>query len=116
MIRRPPLHGKSSRSGWAEREQARERPSSGSPSRSIVSEMKTIPAEALVGEEWAEGYRLSPEERWRETCRLWEWFLEAGGSLDPEPDTQSPFFDPEARHQSPVDERAGPRVVRRSGV
>ena len=84
--------------------------------RSIVPVMKTIPAEDLVGEEWAEWYCLSPEERWLETCRLWDWFLKSGGSLDPEPDTQSPFFDPEARRQSPVDGRAGLRVVRRSGV
>jgi len=45
-----------------------------------------------VGEEWMEWYRLTPAERWRESAQLWEAYLAMGGSLDPEPDTQSPFF------------------------
>lgn len=55
-----------------------------------------ISAEELVGEEQAECYSLTPMERWRESAKLWEMFLSMGGSLDPEPDTQSPFFDREA--------------------
>jgi hypothetical protein len=30
-----------------------------------------------------------------ESEKLWEVYLYLGGSLDPEPDTQSPFFDSE---------------------
>jgi hypothetical protein len=75
-----------------------------------------ISAEQLVGEELAEWYSLTPQERWRESAKLWEVYLSLGGSLDPEPDTQSPFFDPRAPSSRPVDGRAGLRVIRRGGV
>jgi hypothetical protein len=52
-----------------------------------------VEAKDLVGEEWAEWYRLTPSERWLESQKLWQIYLTLGGSLDPEPDTQSPFFD-----------------------
>jgi len=45
-----------------------------------------------VGDECMEWYRLTPAERWREAERLWEAYIAMGGSLDPEPDTQSPFY------------------------
>ena len=75
-----------------------------------------ISAEELLGEEVAEWYSLTPMERWRESAKLWEVYLSLGGSLDPEPDTQSPFFDREATSSRPVDGRSGLRVVRRGGV
>ena len=75
-----------------------------------------ISAEQLVGEEQAEWYSLTPMERWRESSKLWQVYLSMGGSLDPEPDTQSPFFDREAPSSRPVDGRSGLRVVRRGGV
>ena len=50
-----------------------------------------IQPEELVGEEWAEWYRLTPVQRWLESEKLWQTYLALGGSLDPEPDTQSPF-------------------------
>jgi hypothetical protein len=53
-----------------------------------------ITPEEIAGEEWAAWYRLTPQERWRESKKLWEVYLYLGGSLEPEPDTQSPFFDP----------------------
>ncbi|HQU92462.1 MAG TPA: hypothetical protein PLK77_09210 [Pyrinomonadaceae bacterium] len=62
--------------------------------------MTKISAEELVGEEWAEWYRLTPMERFRESEKLWETYLSLGGSLDPEPDTQSPFFDRSAHEPS----------------
>ncbi len=49
-------------------------------------------AEDIVGEEWAEWYRLTPQERFAETMKLWDAYLALGGSLEPEPDTQSPFI------------------------
>ncbi len=55
--------------------------------------MAKISAEELVGEELAEWYSLTPTERWRQSTKLWETYLSLGGSLDPESDTQSPFFD-----------------------
>ena len=75
-----------------------------------------IAPEDLVGEEWAEWYRLTPLQRWRESEKLWDTYLRLGGSLDPEPDTQSPFFDPSEPGTSAVDGRPGMRVLRRSRV
>ena len=62
--------------------------------------------------EWLEWYALTPLERWAESEKLWAHYLAVGGSLDPEPDTQSPFFDPAAQSSRPVDGRSGLRVVR----
>jgi hypothetical protein len=70
----------------------------------------------LDGGEWTDWYRLSPIERWLESERLWVAYLECGGSLDPEPDSQSPFFDPDAPGASAPDGRSGVRLLRRSGV
>lgn len=81
----------------------------------LYSEFMILPEE-LVGREWAEWYRLSPAERWLQSERLFESFVLLGGSLDPEPDTQSPFFDPRAPRTRPAHGRAGVRVVRRGGV
>ena len=78
--------------------------------------MGRISAEELVGEEMAEWYGLTPAERWRESSKLWVTYLSLGGSLDPEPDTQSPFFDHEARSTRPIDGRSGLHPVRRRRV
>ncbi len=70
--------------------------------------------EELVGAEWAEWYSLTPEHRFLESMKLWETYLALGGSREPEPDTQSPFFDPEEWRENFA--RWGPRVrVKRSG-
>ena len=70
--------------------------------------------------ELARLYLLDPaeitEERWAESQRLWQDYLDMGGSLDPEPDTQSPFFDEGEARSQPPDGRPGVRVVRRSRV
>ena len=78
--------------------------------------MERIRPEDLVGEEWAEWYRLTPEQRFLESMKLWETYLALGGSLDPEPDTQSPFFDAEEWRENAVDGRPGVRILRRGGV
>ncbi len=75
-----------------------------------------IQPEELVGEEWAEWYRLTPAQRWLESEKLWQTYLALGGSLDPEPDTQSPFFDARATRSRPSHRRPGLRVLRRSRV
>lgn len=66
--------------------------------------------------EWADWYALTPLERLEESSKLWQTYLKLGGSLDPEPDSQSPFFDPEEWRAVALDGRPGMRVVRRSGV
>jgi hypothetical protein len=66
--------------------------------------------------EWQEWYSLSPLERWHESEKLWAFYLSVGGSLDPEPDSQSPFDALYPRGPLPVDGRPGLRVLRRSGI
>ena len=34
----------------------------------------------------------TPRKRILETTKLWRLYLSLGGSLDPEPDSQSPFY------------------------
>ena len=67
-------------------------------------------------ETWPEWYCMSPLERWHESAKLWQFYLEAGGSLDPEPDSQSPFDSVMPRSTPPAYGRPGLRVLRRSGV
>ncbi len=43
-------------------------------------------------DEDAEWLRLTPAERFSETTKLWKLYIALGGSLDPEPDPQSPFY------------------------
>jgi hypothetical protein len=78
--------------------------------------MERLRAEDIVGEEWAEWYGLSPEERFRESMKLWDTYVALGGSLEPEPDTQSPFFDPQEWRANSAHGRPGVRVLRRGGV
>jgi hypothetical protein len=65
-------------------------------------------------DEWEEWYHLTPQQRWLETLKLWDFYLSVGGSLDPEPDSQSPFYADEAPGPIPAYGGAGVRVVRRS--
>jgi hypothetical protein len=74
------------------------------------------PPEEIDGDEWIEWYRLTPVQRWIETGKLWHTYLQLGGSLDPEPDTQSPFFDSEAPRARSAHGRPGMHIVRRSRV
>jgi hypothetical protein len=46
----------------------------------------------MEDDELLEWYDLTPQERFIESQKLWEVFLLYGGSCDPEPDTQSPFY------------------------
>ena len=58
--------------------------------------------EDLVEAEWLEWYRMTPLERLKESEKLWAFFLAVGGSLDAEPDSQSPF-DAFLQRRSPAD-------------
>lgn len=66
--------------------------------------------------EWIDWYQLSPAERWEESTRLWQTFLTLGGSLDPEPDTESPFFDAKSWSAKPPHGRSSLRVLRSCGI
>ena len=66
--------------------------------------------------EWLDWYRLTPLQRWHESLKLREQYLALGGSLDPEPDTESPFYDGQTPGSRPVDGRSGLRILRRGGI
>jgi hypothetical protein len=72
-----------------------------------------VQPEQLVGDEWAEWYRLTPAQRWQESEKLWQTYLALGGSLDPEPDTQSPFFDAKEARRISAKQQDIERRVRR---
>ncbi len=76
--------------------------------------MLTLPK--TIPDEWLEWYALTPAERLRESERLWAQYLAMGGSLDPEPDSQSPFYFPESASSRPVDGRSGLCVLRSGPV
>ena len=69
-----------------------------------------------ISAEWLDWYALSPQERWEQSGKLWSVFLELGGSLEPEPDPDSPFYDAEASHLLPAHGGASLRVLRRGPV
>ena len=48
-----------------------------------------------LSDEWREWIALTPIERWRESQKLWSTYLTLGGTLDPDPDSDSPFHFPE---------------------
>ena len=75
-----------------------------------------IKPEEIVGEEWGSWYRLSPQERWHESEKLWQVYLHFGGSLEPEPDTQSPFFDPSAPNTQTANGQSDMCVLRRTRI
>jgi hypothetical protein len=71
---------------------------------------------ASLDVETLDWFRMTPLERLRETGKLWQFYLEVGGSLDPEPDPQSPFYFDDPPGPTPIDGRPGVRVIRRGGV
>jgi hypothetical protein len=66
--------------------------------------------------DWLEWFAITSAERFAESEKLWADYLEFGGTLDPEPDTQSPFFDPDEWREVSADGRAGVHLLRRGGV
>lgn len=75
-----------------------------------------IEPEDLCEPEWADWYRLTPAERWMASAQLWATYMSLGGTLDPEPDTQSPFHDAHAWRPVSADGGTGVYRVRRRGV
>jgi hypothetical protein len=72
--------------------------------------------EDLIEEELLEWYLMTPAERWDESQRLWATFTLLGGSLAPEPDSESPFDVQGEPGRGAADGGAGLHSVRRSGV
>jgi hypothetical protein len=55
-----------------------------------MKQVKKTPRFAITEEmAWL---RLSPGQRMLESAKMWGFYLAMGGKLEPEPDTQSPFY------------------------
>ena len=67
-------------------------------------------------EEWQEWAKLTPIERFRESEKIFAQYLAMGGSLDPDPDPTSPFYDPKTSSSGIAYGRPGLRVLRRGPV
>lgn len=85
-------------------------------SRSAAPPPRSPAMERCVDPEVLDWYRLSPQERWMESMRLWNTYTLLGGSLDPEPDRQSPFYDPHAWGHASAQRHKGLACLRRGGV
>lgn len=70
----------------------------------------------FIEAEWLDWYGLEPAERWAESEKLWNTFILLGGNFEPEPDTQSPFFDASAPCAVPPDGGTSVRVLRSCGI
>jgi len=86
------------------------------PTTSSVPSFTDVDFRLEISPEWLDWYLLTPEERWRESGILWTTFLSLGGSLEPEPDTDSPFFDEASWRPLLADGRPGLRVLRSCGI
>jgi hypothetical protein len=67
-------------------------------------------------EEWQEWARLTPMQRFCESEKIFAQYLAMGGSLDPDPDPTSPFYNPETLGSGVAYGRPGLRVVWRGAV
>ena len=67
-------------------------------------------------DEWKEWLDLTPIERFRESEKLLAQYVALGGSLDPDPDPTSPFYDPETSSTGVAYGRPGLRILRRGAV
>ncbi len=65
----------------------------------VDDDSSTFDPEALVEPEWLEWYRKTPLERFEASEELWKIYLELGGSLEPDPDPESPFWSREELEQ-----------------
>ncbi len=45
--------------------------------------------------EWLEFYRMTPAQRWARAAEVRAYYLAMGGTLEPDPDPQSPFWSAE---------------------
>jgi hypothetical protein len=69
-----------------------------------------------MSDEWKEWLDLTPIERFRESEKIFAQYLAMGGSLDPDPDPTSPFYDPETSSTGAAYGRPGLRILRRGSV
>ncbi|GLC28310.1 hypothetical protein rosag_48230 [Roseisolibacter agri] len=99
-----------------------------SPLTTLLEPVLPLPPSALTADDWARIYgeefadwmRLTPSQRWRESCRLWDTFYALGGRLDNDPTPgagpDGVGHDAAAWRPRPADGRAGVYRLRRLGV
>lgn len=92
------------------------RPTTGIAIHLVSAYIITMKISWRVEDEWLEWYRLTPADRWRESQKLWEFYLSSGGNLNSEPDSQSPFDPLYSQSESTLNGGAGVRPLRRSRV
>ena len=63
--------------------------------------------------EQLEFYLMTPQERFDNFLMLFDHYMLCGGTLDEEPDTQSPFFDAKATIKGSSDGRPSVHILRR---
>ena len=69
-----------------------------------------------LSDEWKEWWDMTPVQRFLESEKIFAQYLAMGGSLDPDPDPESPFYDPATSGSGAAYGRPGLRVVRRGPV
>lgn len=79
-----------------------------------------IDPEDIIEPEWLDWYRKTPQERFYESQRLLAHYLAIGGTLEPDVDTESPFWSREdlegfARSIEESRRRAGVKLVKNAG-
>lgn len=67
-------------------------------------------------DEWKEWLDLTPLERFRQSELIFAQYVAMGGSLDPDPDPTSPFYDPQTSGSGAAYGRPSLRVLRRGAV
>jgi len=73
-----------------------------------ASDLKMIDLADIVEPEWLDWYRKTPQERLLATEEAWEIYVELGGSLDPDADSQSPFWSREELEEFAKSAKAAP--------
>src|SRR6266404_5302750 len=73
----------------------------------LLGSARTMPKQLLAYEpaedpETLDWWSLTPGQRFLESQKLWTTFVALGGSLDPEPDWQSPFYFAEISRPRPA--------------
>ena len=81
-----------------------------------VKRRRQGPGTDFSDDDFREWYMLSPVERFAESQRLWSTFLLLGGTCEPEPDSQSPFYFAQEEGLGAPDGRPGMHPVRSRGV
>jgi hypothetical protein len=88
----------------------------GEQARDLITMPESLLHDPWEDPEWLDWWSLTPAQRFAESEKLWATFLALEGSLEPEPDFQSPFYFPEEPGADAVPERPVVNRARRRRV